>query len=281
MRTRYRSLPVLPAPRSVAGCRASAPGLRLVGWLAASALVATMMMPAAGQAPAIAPLATFDAVTKWLPLIFSGFLFNVLVSLLSMALGTIAGIGLGLGMLSLSRGVRMLSWGVMQFFRNAPWLVLLFYAILLIPFEIRAFGLAIPFPGWIKAVIGLALPVMANVAEIIRGAILSVPLSQWESAESLAFSRTQTLWRIIIPQAIKRMLPPWMNLYAILTMATPLISIVGVQDGLTLTRAALVAEGRPELLIPMYLVLLVLFFAYCYPIALVTRALERRFDVKL
>lgn len=73
------------------------------------------------------------------------------------------------------------------------------------------------------------------------------------------------------------MIPPLMNLYAILTMATTLISVVGIQDGLTITRAALVAESRPELLIPMYLMLLLMFFVYCYPIARWTLALERRF----
>jgi polar amino acid transport system permease protein len=121
---------------------------------------------------------------------------------------------------------------------------------------------------------------MANVAEIVRGGIQSIPQAQWESAEALAFDRRQTLWMIIIPQAVKRMIPPWMNLYAILTMATTLVSVVGLQDGLTLTRAAVVAEGRSELLIPLYLMLLALFFAYCYPIARWTQSLERRFAVK-
>ena len=113
----------------------------------------------------------------------------------------------------------------------------------------------------------------------MRGGVGSIPLAQWESAESLAFTRRHTMWMIILPQAVKRMAPPWMNLYAILTIATTLISVVGIQDGLTVTRAALVAESRPELMMPMYLLLL-MFFAYCYPIALATMALERRFQVK-
>jgi len=85
---------------------------------------------------------------------------------------------------------------------------------------------------------------------------------------------------IILPQCVKRMLPPWMNLYAILTMATTLISIVGIQDGMTMVRAALVAEQRLDLFIPMYLMLLLWFFLYCYPIARWTQALERRFSVR-
>ncbi len=78
----------------------------------------------------------------------------------------------------------------------------------------------IPLPDWVKATVGFSLPVMANVAEIVRGAVRSVPSTQWEAAESLAFTPRQTMWRIILPQCVKRMLPPWMNLYSLVTMAT-------------------------------------------------------------
>jgi polar amino acid transport system permease protein len=84
---------------------------------------------------------------------------------------------------------------------------------------------------------------------------------------------------VILPQVVKRMTPPWMNWYAILTMATPLISIVGVADAMSLTQAALNAEKRDGLLLPMYAMLLSFFFLYCYPIARLTRRLERRFHV--
>lgn len=232
------------------------------------------------QGVAAARAGVLATIWKWAPLIFQGFLFNILVSFMSMAIGTLAGVMLGLAQISLLRPVRTTSWYATQFFRNAPWLVLLFYCMFLLPFELRLFGLAIPLPAWFKAVIGLSLPVMANVGEVVRGGIQSIPLTQWESAEALAFSRRQTVWMIILPQCLKRMLPPWMNLYAILTMATTLISVVGIQDGMTLTRAALVAESRIDLFIPMYLMLLSWFFLYCYPIARWTVALEQRFSVK-
>jgi polar amino acid transport system permease protein len=75
------------------------------------------------------------------------------------------------------------------------------------------------------------------------------------------------------------MTPPWMNLYAIVVVATPLTSIVGVSEAMTLTGDVLSSEGRPELLVPMYLYLLSWFFIYCYPIARATVVLERRFQV--
>ena len=226
-------------------------------------------------------------IWRWLPLILlgppgqvGGFLLNILVSFLTMAIGTVTGVILGVMQVSQGAIARWIAWAVTQFFRNSPWLVLLFFAILLLPYRIDLFGTSFEFPAWIKAVIGLALPIMANIAEVTRGAINSIPTGQWELAESLAFSRGQTFRLIILPQCIKRMLPPWMNWYAILTMATTLISIVGVADSMTLTQQALAAEGgRSELLIPMYGLLLLLFFLYCYPIARWTLYLERRYHI--
>jgi polar amino acid transport system permease protein len=247
--------------------------------LAAAALVAALSL-AYAQAASPVPASVPSLIVKWLPLIFAGFLLNLLVSVLSMAIGTVAGLPLGLAQIARNRALRRCASAVTQFTRNAPWLVLLFLTMFLLPFQLHVFGRSIPFPAWIKAVIGLAIPVMGNVSEIVRGGVLSIPRAQWESAESLAFSPAQTILKIILPQALKRMLPPWMNLYAILAMATPLIAIVGVQDGLTDVRGALVAENRTDLLLPFYATLLAMFFVYCYPIALATRALERRAEVK-
>jgi len=222
-----------------------------------------------------------EVLLRWTPVLLKGFGFNVLISILSMAIGTVLGVGLGILQVSPIGAVRRTAWLITQFFRNSPWLVLLFYCILLIPFKISVFGLEIPFPGWLKAVIGLSLPVMAYMSEYMRGAILSIPSGQWESADSLGFTRGQTMREVILPQTIKRVAPSWMNLYAVLTMATPLVSIVGVSDVMTLTRSALAAESRVDLLIPMYLYILSWFFIYCYPISRLTVRLERKFAVKL
>lgn len=275
-------LPVLLAPRSRPPASSATDAVYAFGSsrvFVLTLLAAALFVVGAEAANEPARSSVIALMMKWAPLIGEGFLFNLLVSVLSMACGTVAGVMLGLGQISLFASLRSASWAATQFFRNAPWLVLLFFAMFLLPFEIRVGDVVIPLPAWFKAIIGLALPVMANVAEIVRGGVLSIPVGQWESAESLAFSRRQTLWRIILPQAVKRMIPPWMNLYAILTMATTLISVVGIQDSMTLTRGALVAEARTDLYIPFYLMLLVMFFCYCYPIARFTQYLERRFAV--
>ncbi len=254
--------------------------------LAAVALLAAIVMvwPMSASAQGTFSFAdAFDALIRWLPfLVSSGFLLNVAISITTMAIGTVLGILLGLGQISLSRAIRRVCWFLTQAFRNSPWLVLLFIVMLTFPFEIELGDTIIKIPDWMKAVFGLSLPIMANISEVVRGAVLSVPTGQWEAAESLAYSRQQTLWRIILPQCFKRMIPPWMNWYAILTMATPLCSLLGVEELITLSRQAMEAENNhPELLIPYYGFALIIFFAYCYPIARLTLRLERRFAVKL
>ena len=220
-----------------------------------------------------------ETIWKWTPLLARGFVFNLAISFVAMGIGTLAGLFLGFAQISLLKPVRKSARFLTHFFRNAPWLVLLFYCMFLLPFQVTIFGVTIPIPDWTKATLGLALPVMANVSEILRGAVQSIPTTQWEAAASLAFTRRQTMWMIIFPQCVKRMLPPWMNLYAILTMATVLASIVGVNEMMTLTQRALSAENRPGLLLAFYSYVLLWFFVYCYPIARWTVRLEARYAV--
>ena len=255
---------------------------RLRAWhgalIAGAVIVSSTLAWAQGAA---APLSPLDVVIKWAPLLLRGFAFNIAISVGAMALGTLAGLALGLLTLSDTRIVRGAAWGLTQFFRNAPWLVLLFFVMFLVPYQLTIGPLVIPLPDWGKAAVGFALPVMANVSEVVRGAVGSIPATQWEAAEALAFSPRQTMWRIILPQCLKRMIPPWMSIYEIVTMSTVLASIVGVSEMLTLTGQVHAAEGgRPQLFAPLYGFALLLFFAYCYPIDRWTARLERRFQVQ-
>lgn len=242
-------------------------------------LVAVAGMAASLPAWAAAGEGSLTSLVKWIPLLLKGFAVDVGISFASMALGTLLGAVLGIGQISQTAWVGKLSGWTTQFFRNAPWLVLLFFCVMLLPNQFSLFGMSVPFPGWVKGIIGLTLPVMGNVSEVVRGGIQSLPSGQWEAADSLALGRWQTLRLVILPQAVKRMVPPWMNVYAVLMMATPLVSIVGVEDSVTVARSVLSAENSPALLMPVYGLLLVLFFAYCAPIARWTRSLEKRFAI--
>ncbi len=258
------------------------PTLRLTWWHGAL-LCAVLLGSATIADAASAPSSTgvFAILVRWTPLLLSGFSLNILISVMSMGIGTALGACLGLALISPNRPLSAIAWAVTQFFRNAPWLVLLFFMIFILPYHMAIGGFSFTLPDWVKAVIGLSLPVMANVAEIVRGGVQSIPKGQWEASESLGFTRQQQLWQIILPQAVKRMIPPWMNLYAILTTSTTLASIVGVSDVVTLAAQVLSAEGsRPDLLAPIYGYVLVMFYIYIYPIAWATRRLERKYQVR-
>lgn len=234
---------------------------------------------------AVAVLAGTDthvpaALLKWTPFVAKGFLLNIVMSLIAIIAGTIGGIFLGMGQMVPARWISTPSKAVTQIFRNAPWLVLLFYCIFLLPFQIRIGDHTIHIANWLRAAIGLTIPVIANFSEIVRGAMQSIPSGQWEAARSLGYTWRQTVLSVILPQCITRMLPPWMNLYAVLLMATPLASIVGTEEALTNVRTALQAESDSRLLLPFYAYLLSWFFIYSYPIARFSMALEKRFAVR-
>jgi len=225
-----------------------------------------------------APFAALGHLWTWSPVLLRGLLVNIEISVLAIALGTAAGLVIGALALSPAAWVRMaVRWYVLAF-RNAPILVLIYFTTYVFPFEIRLVSWTFPFPDWIKVVLGLALPASANVAEIFRGAIQSIPSAQWEAAQSLAFRRSQVFRLVVLPQCVRRMLPPWMNLYASITMSTSLASLVGVHDLVDTAQVASNTVARTDFTVLVYLSLLLLFFAYCYPIARATRALERRHD---
>ena len=99
----------------------------------------------------------FSTLWRWLPFVVgSGFLMNLVISFFTMLIGTVAGVLLGLGQISLIIPVRKSSWFFTQLFRNSPWLVLLFIVMLTFPFEIEFGETIIQIPDWMKAVLGLS-----------------------------------------------------------------------------------------------------------------------------
>jgi polar amino acid transport system permease protein len=252
-------------------------GVVLAGAVLWLALSSPVPGPAASESELPSALA---ALVQWIPFILKGFGLNLLMSVIAMAIATVTGVILGFMQISRVALIRVPARFVTHLFRNSPWLVILFAIMLLLPFQVLLPGGGVVLiPDWIKAIVGFSLPVMANISEILRGAVASIPSGQWESAESLAFSRYQTLRHIILPQCIRRMLPPWMNWYALLTLMTPLASILGVSEALGNTQAAMEAAGsRPEFLVPFYAFLMMIFFVVIYPISFWTRRLERRFS---
>lgn len=218
---------------------------------------------------------TFARLAEWAPALAHGFAMNVLISIGAIFIGTVIGLIAGAVALSRSFAGRLARIWITAF-RNAPWLVLVYFTTYVFPFELHVFGTTVPFSDWLKVTLGLALPASANIAEVFRGAVASIPSAQWETAASMGFSRTQILLKIVAPQCMRRMLPPWMNVYAIITMGTALSSLVGIYDLLDTAQIASSTVARSSFTVLTYVATLVIFFAYCYPISWFTRWFERR-----
>lgn len=241
------------------------------GKLLCGAVVALLLVFGAPKSPVLA------ALYEWSPALATGFGQNILISLLAIAIGSVLGLLIGALAVSPLWITRLPAKIWVQVFRNAPWLVLIYFTTYVFPFELHIGTAWIAFPDWVKVTIGLALPASANVAEIFRGAIGSIPSTQWEASRSLAFTRGQIFRSIILPQCFKRMLPPWMNLYAVITMGTALASLVGVHDLIDTAQIASNTVNRTGFTVLIYFSVLALFFAYCYPISRFTQFLERRY----
>lgn len=218
----------------------------------------------------------FAVLLPWFPMVLKGFGLNLLISALSMGIGIAGGILLGAAQMAKTGWVAWPARQVTLLLRNSPWLVIMFYVMFLLPFEVKIGRSYLEFPDWIKAVLALAIPVCGYMSEIVRGGLRSTPTTQWEAAASLAYGPFRTLTAIILPQAIRLMIPPTVNLYCSVAMATSLANIVGVQEVMTVTQTILSTETRPGLILPAYGMTLLLFFAYIFPISLFSRGLERR-----
>lgn len=258
--------------------------LAWISWRYGACLFVALVVSVASawaQPRAVGQPSALETLGIWLPFILKGFALNLAMSFLAMAIATVLGVCLGLMQISMIGLVRTPSRFITHLLRNSPWLVILFAIMFLLPMELRLpGGFRLLLPDWFKATVAFALPVMGNISEIVRGAVHSIPTGQWDSAEGLAFTRGQTLRLIILPQCVKRAIPPCMNWYALLTLSTPMASIFSVHEAVSNAQAGMEAAGaRPDLLFPFYLFLLCLFFVYIYPIALWTRKLERKYAV--
>ena len=229
--------------------------------------------------------ATLLALWRRTPLLLSGspnfsrfdggFAANIIISLWSMLIASITGVALGIGLIAQRAIVRGPCEFVMNILRNSPWLVILYAMLYLLPFEVEIFKKTISLSPLVKSVIGLSLPVTANVAEVFRGGVESIPSGQWESARSLGYRRLQILRHIIVPQAVPMMTPNLMTAYAMLFIGTSLVVVTGTEDVLSVARSVIGSDGS-SLATGIYIYVLFLFFLFAFPIAITTRWLERR-----
>ena len=144
----------------------------------------------------------------------------VLAALIAIAVALLA----GLGKLSQNWLIRGTSVVYIEIFRGTSLLVQLYWIFFVLPL----FGITLP--KFVAGFVSVGLNVGSYGAELVRGAIQSVPKGQWEAAYALSMSPAKRMRRIILPQAIGIMLPPWGNLLIELLKGTALVSLISVAD---------------------------------------------------
>jgi polar amino acid transport system permease protein len=214
---------------------------------------------------------------QWAPALLQGFALNILMGITAMLVATVLGLLLGSLQVSNQPRLRRSAGLLSRWLRNLPWLVVMFYVAYLLPYEVQWAGRWWQLPDWLKVALGLALPAVGYVSEIVRGAIATVPNGQWQAAQALGMGQVQTLRHVIIPQSLTSMLAPWMNLYCTVTMATSLANLLGVEELMTTVQSHLATQLRSDLLLPAYGVVCAAFFAYIYPLSRWATRLQRRY----
>lgn len=162
-----------------------------------------------------------------------GTMTTIQVFVLSLIAVCIVSFVVGLARVSRNKKISWLAIAYIEFFRGVSLLVQLFWLFFVLPL------MGISLQPLTTAVIGFGACLGAYGAEIVRGGIQSVRKGQIDAAQALNYSQIQMMWRVIIPQSIPIMLPPFANLAIELLKATSLVSLVTIQDlafsGYTLT----------------------------------------------
>ena len=195
------------------------------------------------------------------------------ISLISVGFSIPLGILMGLCMTSQNRISRFLLRFYLEFIRIMPQLVLLF---LVFFGTTRAWGWNIS--GELSAVIVFTLWGTAEMGDLVRGALQSIPKHQYESAYALGMTTIQTFVSIIFPQAVRRLIPLAINLITRMIKTTSLIVMIGVVEILKVAQQIIEANrmNSPNAAFIVYLFVFVLYFLACFPISLLARYLEKR-----
>ena len=175
----------------------------------------------------------------------------------------------GLSRVSRFRAVRVLTTIYVEFFRGTSLLVQLFWIFFVLP---QLFGIRLdPFTA---GVITLGLNYGAYASEIVRSSILAVPEGQTEAAIALNMSRFQRMRSIILPQALRTMLPGFGNISIELLKGTSLVSLITLQDMMYLAQNLRASDYSISL--QVFGVLLLMYFVLALPLIVLSRYLERR-----
>jgi polar amino acid transport system permease protein len=204
----------------------------------------------------MSPREVVETLYVWTPFLAGGFVWNIIVSLVAMAIGTAAGAGLAVLRLSHRPALVRGSLVATSLTRNIPTFVFLFYLAFLIPPEIQLEGLSFAFPVWLKASLALAVAVVGFVSDNLTDA-----MRRWREGNHIA---------------AVMFIPNWTAYLVIILMASSTASVIGVGELVSRCNTVIASVGNNDLMLWMYLYAMLWFFACSYPVQLLMGRVKRR-----
>lgn len=232
---------------------------------------------------AVFPVLGFLLVTGgilWLPYVptelWGGLFLTLVVASVGIAASFPIGILLALGRRSELPIVRWASIGFIEFVRGVPLVTVLFMASVMLPLFLPP---DVTFDKLLRALIGVALFSGAYLAEVIRGGLQAIPRGQYEAADALGLSYPQKMGLIILPQALKLVIPGIVNSFIALFKDTSLVLIIGLFDLLGIVQQSVAADAKwfsPQTAATGYFVAGLIFWVFCFGMSRYSAFLERR-----
>lgn len=205
--------------------------------------------------------------------LLGGLWVTLRISLIAVVLSMPLGIVFGMFMTLRNPVSRAVSRIYLEFVRIMPQLVLLFIAYFGVT---RAFGWNLSAEA--SAILVFTLWGTAEMGDLVRGALISIPKHQYESATALGLSRMQTFLFVIIPQTLRRLIPLTINLATRMIKTTSLVVLIGMTEVLKVGKQIIDANRftHPTAALWVYGVIFLLYFLACWPISLLAKKLEKR-----
>lgn len=211
------------------------------------------------------PHVTFQDFITYLPELLRGARVTVLLTLVIFAISVVLGLLVALGRMSPYRIIRIPLTVYVEFIRSTPGLVQIYYIFYVFPF----WGLTLE--AMTAGVVGLSLNYAAYLSEVFRSGIQSVAPTQREAATTLGLGYLQTLRFVILPQALRVVMPPLVNYLLSLFKDTSLLSVITIQE---LLFSGLLITSTTFNHFVIFTEIAIIYFIICYPVALLASWLE-------
>jgi len=232
------------------------------------------------------PVIAFFLLTgaEWLGLenvateMWGGLLVTLVVACVGIAASFPIGIILALARRSELPLIKWLAIGFIEFVRGVPLVTVLFFASVMLPLFLPE---NVTFDKLLRALIGVALFSAAYLAEVVRGGLQAIPRGQFEAADALGLSYPQKMGLIVLPQALKLVIPGIVNSFIALFKDTSLVLIIGVFDLLGIVQQAIASDAKwfsPQTAATGYVFAAFVFWMFCFGMSRYSAWLERRLD---